>query len=105
MRLMTGIDSADAATKKSEGKFLTDYTKDLNANALKGARIGIARDFMGADPDVDWVVEASLDAPQPDLRPGLSGVAKIDAGYRPLAWLLFHRAADWLRLAVWTLGP
>ena len=50
-------------------------------------------------------VEASLDAPQPDLRPGLSGVAKIAAGRRPLAWLLFHRAADWLRLAVWTLGP
>jgi len=50
-------------------------------------------------------VEAALDAPQPDLRPGLSGIAKIDAGHRPLAWLLLHRAADWLRLAVWTLGP
>ena len=50
-------------------------------------------------------VEATLDAAQPDLRPGLSGVAKIDAGRRPLAWLLLHRAADWLRLALWTLGP
>ena len=49
-------------------------------------------------------VEASLDAPQPDLRPGLSGVAKIDAGYRPLAWLLFHRAATWLRLALWSIA-
>ena len=60
--VMTGIDSADAATKKSEGKFKTDYTKDLDPNALKGARIGIARDFMGADPDVDWVIDAALDA-------------------------------------------
>jgi amidase len=59
---MTGIDPADAATKKSEGKFSSDYTKDLKTDALKGARIGIARDFLGADPDVDWVVEASLDA-------------------------------------------
>jgi len=50
-------------------------------------------------------VEASLDTPQADLRPGLSGVAKIAAGHRPLAWLLFHRAADWLRIALWTLGP
>jgi multidrug efflux pump subunit AcrA (membrane-fusion protein) len=50
-------------------------------------------------------VEASLDTPQPDLRPGLSGVAKIAVGHRPLAWLLFHRAAAWLRLALWTLGP
>src|SRR6516165_638515 len=59
---MTGIDLADAATRKSEGKFLTDYTQDLKTDALKGARIGIARDFLGVDPDVDWVIEASLDA-------------------------------------------
>jgi amidase len=59
---MTGIDPADAATRKSEGRFSTDYTKDLKADALKGARIGTARDFLGADPDVDWVIEASLDA-------------------------------------------
>lgn len=38
------------------------------------------------------------------LRPGLSGVAKIQAGYRPLAWLLFHRFAAWLRLALWTVA-
>ncbi|MGQ0732354.1 MAG: amidase family protein [Acidobacteriota bacterium] len=59
--VMTGIDPADAATKKSEGRFETDYTKFLKADALKGARIGIARDFLGADPEVDWVIEASLD--------------------------------------------
>jgi multidrug efflux pump subunit AcrA (membrane-fusion protein) len=50
-------------------------------------------------------VEGTLDTADPDLRPGLSGVAKIGAGYRPLAWLLFHRAAAWLRMALWTLGP
>jgi amidase len=59
--VMTGIDPADSATKKSEGKFATDYTKNLNAKALNGARIGIARDFMGQDPDVDWVIEAAID--------------------------------------------
>jgi amidase len=59
--IMTGIDPADAATQKSEGKFSTDYTKDLKIDALKGARIGVARDFVGADPDVDWVIEASLE--------------------------------------------
>src|SRR5262249_61456169 len=59
--IMTGIDPADEATKKSEGKFSTDYAKELKMDALKGARIGVARDFLGADPDVDWVIEASLD--------------------------------------------
>jgi amidase len=52
---MTGVDPRDDATKKSEGKFEKDYTKFLKADALKGARIGVARDFMGADPDVDWM--------------------------------------------------
>lgn len=60
--VMTGVDPADAATKKSEGRFETDYTKYLKADALKGARIGLARDFMGQDPDVDWVIEASVAA-------------------------------------------
>ena len=60
--IMTGVDAADAATRKSDGKAETDYTKYLKADALTGARIGIARDFLGADPDVDWVVDASLDA-------------------------------------------
>ena len=50
-------------------------------------------------------VEASPDERQPDLRPGLTGVAKIEVGSRSLAWLLFHRAADWLRLAVWSVTP
>jgi amidase len=60
--IMTGIDPADAATSKSEGKFQTDYTKSLRTDALSGARIGVARDFMGADPDVDWVMEAAFAA-------------------------------------------
>ena len=58
--LMTGLDTADSATRKSEGKFGTDYVRALDVNALRGARIGMARDFMGADADVDWVMEAAL---------------------------------------------
>jgi amidase len=59
--VMTGVDAADPTTQKSAGKFETDYTKFLKTDALKGARIGIARDFMGADADVDWVIEAALE--------------------------------------------
>ena len=57
---MTGVDAADDATRKSEGRFETDYTQYLDASALEGARIGIARDFLGHDSDVDWIIEASL---------------------------------------------
>lgn len=58
--VLAGVDRADPATAKSEGRFETDYTRFLDGDALDGARIGVARDFMGSDEEVDWVVEASL---------------------------------------------
>ncbi len=58
---MTGVDPADEATRKSEGRFETDYTQFLDAGSLAGARIGIARDFLGQDAEVDWVIEAALE--------------------------------------------
>jgi len=78
--VLTGVDPADTATQKSAGRFVTDYAKNLDPNALKGARIGIARDFMGADPDVDWVVEASTAA----MR--RSGATVVDVRFPK--WLL-----------------
>ncbi len=59
---MTGVDAADTATRRSEGHAERDYTTYLQPDALKGARIGIARDFTGFDTEVDWVVESSLTA-------------------------------------------
>src|SRR5690606_26307532 len=61
---MTGVDPADETTQKSEGLAYTDYTAFLDAGALEGARIGIARDFLGADEEVDWIVEAALETIQ-----------------------------------------
>ncbi|HET9430014.1 MAG TPA: amidase [Chitinophagaceae bacterium] len=40
---MTGVDLDDEKTKESEGKFQNDYTKFLDANGLKGKRIGIEK--------------------------------------------------------------
>jgi len=59
---MAGVDPADAATKAGEGRSAADYTQSLKADALKGARLGVARDFLGQDEDVDWVMEASFEA-------------------------------------------
>ena len=78
--VMTGVDPADEATTKSQGRFDTDYVKYLKPDALNGARIGIARDFLGADQDVDWVVDASLDV----MRK--AGATIVDVRYPK--WLL-----------------
>ena len=48
-------------------------------------------------------VEARLAGKAPTLRPGLEGVAKIDAGQRTFAWIWGHRGLDWLRLAWWSI--
>lgn len=58
--VMTGIDPADATTKASAGRYFTDYTKFLERGSLKGARLGISRDFMGQDAETDRVMEASF---------------------------------------------
>ena len=42
---MTGVDPADPATAAQVGHAFTDYTQFLDANALKGARIGVWREF------------------------------------------------------------
>lgn len=49
---LTGIDEADPATAASVGRSYTDYTQFLNAEGLKGARIGIAKtdDFEDLTP-------------------------------------------------------
>lgn len=61
LSVMTGIDPADQATVQSEGRIDLDYTEHLDVAALDGARIGIARDFLDQDSEVDWIIEASLD--------------------------------------------
>ena len=49
-------------------------------------------------------VEGKLEASPSILRPGLQGIAKIDAGERTLAWIWTHRLVDWLRLTLWSWG-
>src|SRR3954466_12757200 len=95
--IMTGVDASDPATSKSEGHTRADYTQELRADALKGARIGLARDFLGGDPDVDWVVEASVDAMQK------AGAVVVDVRYPK--WLLdakgeFYTAVRYPEFAV-----
>src|SRR6201993_3414985 len=51
--VMAGIDAADAATRESAGKNETNYTHFLKVGSLKGARIGVLRQFMGVDPETD----------------------------------------------------
>jgi amidase len=58
---LTGVDPDDKATAASNGKSFTDYTQFLNADGLRGARIGVLRKAFGFNPAVDKLMEASLE--------------------------------------------
>ena len=106
--VLAGTDPADPATAEADRRRAPSYVDALDAGALAGARIGIARDFMGQDVDVDWVIEAALHT----MRE--AGATVVDV--RLPAWLLDVKG-DWYTTIRWrefradipdylaTLGP
>ena len=48
-----------------------------------------------------FICLSQVDNEKGELRPGMLGKARIDAGHRLLGWTLFHRLWDWLRLNLW----
>ena len=57
---LTGVDGRDPATTPSAKRAQRDYRSSLRADALKGARLGVMRNFMGADARVDAIVEEAI---------------------------------------------
>lgn len=58
--VLAGADPDDKATAESRGRRVEDYTKSLDADGLKGARIGVARNFFGTHDGVDAIITAAL---------------------------------------------
>jgi amidase len=58
---LAGIDPDDAVTKESEGHAHVDYTQFLDAAGLKGAKLGVARNFFDFHDAVDRVMESALE--------------------------------------------
>lgn len=51
-------------------------------------------------------VEAQLESgPDPRLRPGMEGVAKVSVDERRLAWIWTREMMNWLRLKAWAWTP
>ncbi len=62
LTVLAGLDERDQSTKGGEGKRAPDYTKFLDVEALRGARIGVARNMAGFHPRVDAMLDAALGA-------------------------------------------
>ncbi|MCU1288917.1 MAG: amidase [Acidobacteria bacterium] len=62
LSVLTGADGRDSATAQNGKKARKDYESFLQKDGLRGARIGVARDFWGKHGEVDAIADASLDA-------------------------------------------
>ncbi len=59
---VAGADATDKATAASRGHVAADYTKFLDADGLRGARIGVARKrYAGYHDATDEILKAALD--------------------------------------------
>ena len=58
---MAGTDPQDAATRRVPARSPRDYTASLDAGALKGARIGVARkQYFGYSPPADRLIDQAI---------------------------------------------
>jgi amidase len=104
---LAGIDPDDKITAEADGKAVVDYTKSLDAKALKGATIGVARNFFGFHEAVEAVMKTALDvlkeqgATLIDVT-DLAGLNRL--GQAPMTVLLYEFKAD-LNAYLERLGP
>jgi amidase len=59
---LAGLDPRDSATSASAGKAAADYTKFLDPDGLRGARIGVARKYFGSNDVQDQLMNALINA-------------------------------------------
>ncbi|HEY6090116.1 MAG TPA: amidase [Gemmatimonadaceae bacterium] len=62
LNVLAGIDPRDSATTADRSRPLIDYTRSLDPNGLRGARIGVARTkFFGYSDAADKIVNDAID--------------------------------------------
>jgi hypothetical protein len=87
-QIMDSRTAAVAFASRPEETFPVEVTR-IEPSAVPdrdGNRFIVRGRFAG---NADW------------FRPGMSGIAKVDAGRRNLAWIGTHRLVDFLRLKLW----
>jgi hypothetical protein len=103
-RVVLEVDERDVAYV-SEGQPALLRLSALPGEALPCVVERVTPVAVVADGRNRFRAEARLEEPSESLRPGMTGVARIDAGRRARAWVWTHATFAWLRLAAWSWGP
>jgi multidrug resistance efflux pump len=103
-RVMVQVDERDIGRLRvGQSGSLSLAALPWDALAVQVTRVTpVARAVEGRNV---FEVETDVRADIARIRPGLEGVAKIDVGRAPLAWVWLHRVAEWARLAWWSWTP
>ena len=101
LRLLLQVDERDSAHVRP------GQTGAVTFSALPAQRFELVVERLSpvaqaADGRNVFEAEARLlAAPQDLLRPGMQGLAQLQAGKQSMGWLISHPITDWLRLQLW----
>lgn len=103
-RVMLEVDERDVSD------IAAGQTGELALSALPHERLSLTVDRVtpvatARDGSNVFRVEARLDKPSAALRPGMSGVAKVDVERRSLLWIWTHDLVDRVQLWLWLWRP
>jgi multidrug resistance efflux pump len=102
-RIIVEIDERDIADVAigAPGRLRLTALPDQSTafSVLRIAPVAVTRDGRHF-----FEAEGRLDSTSATLRPGLEGVARIEAPRRSLAGIALRRLTGWLRLALWSTG-
>jgi Barrel-sandwich domain of CusB or HlyD membrane-fusion/GAF domain len=100
-RVVVSIDDSaiESIAKGARGQILLTAMPDSAMGLVVDRILPVANAHDGRNA---FEVEAKLDASVDALRPGMEGVAKLEAGERSVYWMVGHRVTDWLKLSFWT---
>jgi multidrug resistance efflux pump len=95
------IDSAEIARIKEDATGEIAFLSDpATKYPMQLVRINPAASALGTEPV--FMAKAEFATELRDWwRPGMSGVAKINVGWRSLWWIFTHRTSDFLRRQLW----
>ena len=102
---MAGRDPLDSAT--AEGRFHEDYTHFLDAGALRGARIGLLREYWGRHGAIDGLLNAAVAAMRDEGAElvDVETLPGIDGTRRPGFEVMLYEFKDGLNTYLAELAP
>lgn len=103
---LTGIDTSDSKTVASEGRSVTDYTRSLKADGLKGKRIGYLKGSADFLPKVDLLMKQAIES----LKQNGAEVIEVEppksSGYENASFeVMLYEFKDGLNKYFAGLGP